>query len=392
MRKIFVVFFFLFIGCVAPQRRVDQTPFEKNREIKKEEEVLMKATTINDLKSIIIKSQFYSEKGKIVFCSSGKKNAEEVTKRLLKQFPNSLSCEDIGFSNYKKEDILSQFDSRNTPLFISVDSNGGDEILLEIFSVESGEKEIRKVECIFLKEEKNYSEFIMTLSIEPKSVCFALENEVLIWDGTKIVLLDLIEKKEKTLETFLCKDAEISNFGEGCVCFCYGNGESAKFEKKNEKWEKTEMNGYPLPERVLRFISAYKDENGFWALFDRKGDMLGEFTRLTKLIFRETTVFLALSPEGQIWGLRGDLISPVYSKENVLLKKIASSEMSAYALSQQGDLYEINLSNDFSLHLQKIEIDIGEQLVEIAVFGNRLYLFTKGENGWKLYRIYENGD
>jgi len=391
MRKIVAVFFLIFLGCAVTQKKVEVAPLEKKQEVK-EETSLIKANSIKDLKEIIKDSRFYSEKGKIVFYSSAQKNADELRKRLLKQFPNALSAEEIGFENFKKEDIVSQLDSRNIPVFVSVDSKNGEEIILEITSVESGEKELIRVLCPFLNEEKSPSEFIMNIFTEPKSVYWAQNKEIIISDDRKVSLVDIAEKTEKTIDAFVCEGAQISNFGEGAVCFCPQTGKGFKFEKKDEIYEKKETVGFPLPERFLRFINVGKDESGFWAVFDRKGDALGEFVSLQRFVFRETTVFLAISPQGELWGLRGDLVKPIYSKEKIAFKKICSSDNIAYALSQSGDLYKIDIESDFSIRLEKKQVDVSEGIDSIAAVENELYIFTKSENNFKLYKIYQNGD
>ncbi|NMB98749.1 MAG: hypothetical protein GYA35_00540 [Thermoanaerobaculaceae bacterium] len=391
MRKLFAVFFLIFLGCAVTQKKVEVTPPEKKQEVQ-EETPLIKAESIRDLSEIIKGSRIYSEKGKIVFYSSEKKNAEELRKRLMKQFPNSLTAEEIGFENYKKEDIVSQLDSRNIPVFISVDSRNGVEILLEIISVENGEKETKKVICPFLKEEKSSSEFVMNIFTDPKSVCWAENKDIIISDEKKISVVDIAEKTEKTIDVFVCEGVQLSNFGEGAVCFCPQTGKGLKFENKNGIFEKKETQSFPLPERIMRFINVEKDENGFWALFDRKGDLLGEFVCLSKFVFRGTTVFLSISPQGELWGLRGDLVEPIYPKEKIKFKKICSSDTVAYGLSESGELYKISISGDFSILIEKKQVDISEEMINIAAVENNLYIFVKRENNFGLYKITENGD
>ncbi len=389
--QFFILIIVVLSGCAAPQKRFDEGPFEKKAEVK-EEKPKIEAKTVKDIKMLIVTSRFYAEKGKMVIFSSKQKDPQKIEERLLKIFANAISAEEIGFSSYKKEEILAQLDSRNVPVFIAIDSKNDSLIVLEIYSVENGEKDSYIIDCPFLKEEKSYSEFVMNLSTEPESACANSKNEIFVTDGKKIVLLDLVDKSEKIVEVCECENPQLSNFGEGAVLFCPLSGRAAKFEKKNGKWEKREINGYPLPERVLRFISVAKDENGQWALFDRKGDILGEFISLSRCIFRETTVFFALSPTGELWGLRGDLILPLYPKEKNLFKKITSSEDATYALSQNGELYKVNLDGDFSIALEVRQTDIEEEIVEIVTIQNELFVFVKTENGYKLYQIYQNGE
>lgn len=393
MRKIALFFSLIFLGCAVTQKKIEVVTPEKMQEVK-EEMALVKADSIRDLKEIIKESRFYSEKGRILFYSSMNKKAVEVKKKLLRQFPNSLATEEIGFEDFKKEDIIFQLDSRNIPIFVSIDLIHGDEIILEITSVENGEKELKKVLCPFLKDKdgKDSYEFILNIKTFPESVCWAQNKEIIITDGKKISVVNIEEMTEKTIDLFVCEGLQISNFGEGAVFFCPQTGKGFKFEKKDGKYEKNERAGFPLPERAMRFISVEKDESGFWALFDRKDEILGEFVSLSKYIFRETTVLLAISPKGELWGLRGDLIEPIYSKEKVTFRKVCSSNNIAYGLSQNGDLYKINIESDFSIVPEKKQVNIFEKIINIAAVGDELYLFTKSENTIKLYEIYQNGD
>ncbi|MCX7830764.1 MAG: hypothetical protein N2445_06870 [Acidobacteria bacterium] len=390
-KLIAIVLLLFFLGCATTPKRVEETPVVEQQEAK-EETAVKEIKSGKELKEVILKSHIYQSKGKIIFYSDDRKNSQEIKKRLIKQFPNALSSEDLGFEGYKKESIVSQIDGRNAPLFVSIESKKGDEIILEIISIESGEKESHTLLCSFLDNEKSHSEFVMNVFSKPQSLSAWSGKEIFVWDGKKIALINLDEKSEKTADIYICEGAFLSNFGEGAVCFCPQSGKGAKLIMKNGVLEKAETSGFPFPERVLRFINVEKDENGNWFLSDRKGDVLGQFINLSRYVFMETSIFLAISPNGQLWGLRGDLIQPIYSKDKILVKSIASSEQIAYALSQNGDLYKISIDNNFSIALSKKNVDFSEEIANIAVVGNELYAFAKGENSFKLYRIYQNGD
>ena len=391
MRKILAIILILLFGCVTTQKKIEK-PLTQEKEEKKEVPKFFEAYSIKDLRSLITKSPFYQEGGKILFFSSEKETAKKVKQKIMKQFSESLSTEEIGLPNENKESILVQLDSRNVPLFVAIDSEKEGEIFLDLFSVETGEKETFRVDCIFLKEENLDLEFVMDVSFEPKSASFSNRQFIIFSDGEKVEVLDLVEKTERTIDSLLCEEILISNFGEGAVSFCPSSGKGANFVRKNGKWEISEIVGFPLPAKVLRFVSVQKDDNDFWALFDRKEDILGEFSQLSKFTFNETTILLALTEEGEIWGLRGDLILPVYPKEKMVFKKIDSFGNLAFALSSQGELYRITLDENFSINFTKEKIAIYEKIVEIAVGEKEVYLFSKGEEKIKLYKVPINGD
>lgn len=386
MRKILAIILILLFGCMTTQKKIEK-PLTPEKEEKKEVQKFFEAYSIKELRSLITKSPFYQEGEKILFFSSGKETAKKVKQKLMKQFSKSLSTEEIGLSNANKESIIFQLDSRNIPLFVALDSEKEEEIVLEVYSVETGEKETFRVDCTFLKEEKLDLELVMDVSFEPKSASFSYGEVIIFSDGKKIEVLDLVEKTERTIDSLLCEEILISNFGEGAVSFCPSSGKGANFVRKNGKWEVNERVGFPLPEKVLRFVSVQKDDNDSWALFDRKEDILGEFLQLSKFTFNETTILLALTEEGEIWGLRGDLILPIYPKEKMVFKKIDSFDNLAFALSSQGELYRITLDEDFSINFTKEKIAIYEKIVEIAVGEKEVYLFSKGEEKIKLYKV-----
>jgi hypothetical protein len=379
----------LLIGCAAQNARPVEAP-QRPADAEKSRPAKVRIETVEELKIAIAQNLTATEKVKIAFSCRGDNVSRKLMTKLISLFPKSFSLELAGLGDLPPEEALPQMDPRTTPSLVYINYIKDGELLVSLYATDGSFSR----NLLF---DYSYSDAPVSAELSPEhvgefhikameAICDSAGN-VFISDGERVVIAALESKKELFGRQYACPRPQFFNSDGSVSIFCSSSSKGVTFAQKGQLWEEKNVEVFPLPARAERFIYAANDEAGNLSLFDKRDDMLGSFVELCSISSRGTTVFIGISPDGEIWGLRGDLISVMPSVLKGPYAHIASAGQSVFALLKNGGVEQISLDENFAWKTSEIKVKQKAEPSAIAFYNDSVLLFYPEGNVSRLYSI-----
>jgi hypothetical protein len=385
--RFYLLLILLFAGCASRvSGPVPAAPQSQERE--KQPAAKAKIATVDELKNAVSANFTSSERARIAFSFHNDETSRKIAGKLISLFPRSFSLELVGLENALPEEALPQLDPKTTSALVYVHYKKAGDLFVSLNAADGSFSrnlnfDYDYSDAVVSPEPSNLGEF----NIRAKTAACDKDGNIFVSDGERILVTDLLSKKEELSMAFPCPDSKFFDLEDTVSVFCRVALKGISFTKKGDIWEKTEVDSFPLPARAARFIYAQKDENGSLSLFDKRDNKLASFTDLCVVSNRGTTVFAGISPEGDIWGLRGDLISMIPTVLKGPYTGIASGRQSIFALSADGKIEQISLLENFEWAVKEIKLKHKEPPLSIAFREGQLLIFYPGGSGSVLYSV-----
>lgn len=338
----------------------------------------IRAVGIEDIRSAISRNLTSAEKARIAFSSRGDVISVKIAAKLVPLFRGAFSLESAGLGGLAPEQALAQLDARTTPSMVYVDYRKDGDLAVSLYFTEGGFSRDLFFDYTYSdapQKAVETSKKLAEIRLKPEAAICDRSGNVYLREGGRISVFSPDLSREAPGGTcrcerpsFFCSDGAVS-------LFCADTSTGRTFSLVGQSFEAKEIDSFPLPERAQRFIYAGKDEQGNLTLFDKSDTALGSFTELCLFRIFGTTVFAGISPEGKIWGMRGDMIAPLRSVLEGPYLRLAAGESSMFALRPSGEVERITLDDMFEWKVDVMKTGITEKPSAIACCGERLLLF-----------------
>lgn len=390
MRMILLLSAALLLAACAPATR---GPVPREAEPAAQEKAppaKIRAAGIEDIREAISSNLTSAEKARIAFSSRGDDISRKIAGRLVTMFRGAFSLESAGLGGLPPERVLAQLDARTTPSMVYVDYRKDGALAVTLYATESGFSRELFFDYRYGDDAPRAGaapQKLAGIAMKPEAAICDGSGNVYLRDGARIAVFQPDLSREILSVTypceqpsFFCADGEVS-------LFCAGTSTGKTFSRAGQNLEAKGIDSFPLPARAERFIYVGKDELGNTALLDKSDAVLGSFTELCLFKISGTSIFAGITPEGDLWGMRGDMIAPLRSVLKGPYARLASGEQSIFALRASGEVERITLDDKFEWKVDALKTGITEKPSAIACTGARLLLFCPGDKGSAVYSV-----
>jgi len=381
---------FLLAACAArPAPPPAEAPMPAAQDQKPAARV--KAGTVEEIASVISKNLTSSERARMAFSAHRDETSKKLAERLITLFPKSFSLALIGLDGAPPEEALSQLDARTTHSLVYLFYRKDGDLLVSLYATDGSFSR----DLLF---DYSYGDPKTAVSHDPKRLgIFPMKVDAAACDGTgniyvlgggKVSVLPPDASKEFSGAAFACGRAMLFTADGAVSAFCAGTSAGKTFTMKDHSVQVKESSSFPLPERAGRFLYADNDDQGVMTLFDKADNSLASFVELC--VFRNsagTTVFAGISPEGGLWGLRGDLVSLVPNALKGPYSRLAPAGASLFALRADGEVERIQLDDKFEWTVSEMDLKTKEKPSAIACSGESLFIFCPDGNSTAVYSV-----
>ena len=383
----------LFVSCASGTAGGRPAPSPEPRPKEKSAPQKIQARDIHEVKAAISRNLTSAEKARIGFSAHPDETSRKIAEKLETLFTGSVSLELAGLDGLTPEETLAQLDPRNIPSMAYINYKRDGDLAVSLYATDG-----TMARDLFF--DYKYSDISPALSARMERVAslpFRAEHaacddegNMYLRNGQATVILSPGAGKELFRGTSPCGRPSFFEADGTVSLFCAETGTAIIFTRTGDTFREEAEPSLPLPSRASRFLFAGRDENGGLSLFNKMEEPLGQFDKLTVFSSSGVTVFAAISPAGDIWGLRGDLVTVIPETLKGPYASIAPAPDVLYALRRDGAVEKISLSAKFEWKVAVLDTGMEKKASAIACSPGRLLLFCPEEGGTTIYSITDD--
>lgn len=351
------------------------------------------AAEIDDIKAAISRNLTSAERSRIGFSAHRDETSRKIAERLESMFPGAVSLELAGLDGLTPEETLAQLDPRTTPAMAYINYRREGDLVVSLYATDGTLAKDLFFDYRYREPSRQFrarSQRLGKLPFPAESAACDSDRNIYIRSGNSIVILSPGAEKELYRRPSPCGTPSFFQADGTVSLFCSDSGTGLTFSRMGQAFSEEPSASYPLPARASRFLYAGRDENGSLSLFNKRDEVLGQFSELAAFISSGVTVFAAISPGGDIWGLRGDLITVIPETLKGPYKSLAPSLNTLYALRQDGTIEKISLSAKFEWKVATLDTGIDKTISAIACSPGRLLVLCPEDGETALYSVTED--